>query len=422
MIHCYVSSSRICQASSFPRQSSCESHPTLQVNNEKDIDDLNLSISAGSLDISNAHFNILESKPDSQINTISVDQLDDNQSSTFSLNSKQFEGVVETADGSESSDDSDERDHKAEVLMESDDEESSGEVEAEVEDDDLFDNVTNRTDRQFTSKEISLCLSLLQSRHSLTNACLTNICRLLKVLRVPNSPSNFRHVRSLICNPYKSMISGKTMVSCPSCSKISSDSSKCTSSPTCPSREKFVANPTMNYTLCIEPQIRAALERNRLLKPVNDDNRITDIMDAPLYRKILREEAHPFITLLMNSDGAVVKSISRSIWVTTFVINELPPSVRFNRENIIIGMISVGSVKPTKQEMQIFLAELVKELLYLEKNGLQYHPFNSSLHMEEIVRVFLIAASCDMPASSLIINHTEASGYYGCIHCKITGT
>ena len=121
----------------------------------------------------------------------------------------------------------------------------------------------------------------------------------------------------------------------------------------------------------------------------------------------------------MNSDGAVVQSIFRSIWITTFVINELPPSIRFNRENLIIGMISVGSSKPQKDEMQIFLGGLVKELIHLENTGLQYHPISSPSHIDKNVRVYLIAASCDMPTRAFLINHSEATGYFGCIHCTI---
>jgi hypothetical protein len=362
--------------------------------------------------------NILECKSNSQMNITTEDRFEENSSASLHTNSNSVKSVHEIVEDSHSSVDSNEDDYKEELLIESDNEELC----SDTDDNELFQNFNNRTDRQFTLKEIALALALLKSRHSLTHTCITNICRLLKLLRVVNRPSDFRHVRSLICNSYDTVISGKHLVSCSSCKKISSNSYNCTSSTTCPSREKFVSNPTINHIIYIEPQIRAILERNQLIKPNNNENEITDVVDASLYREILRTERNPFITLLMNSDGAVVKSISRSIWITTFVINELPPPIRFNRENLIIGMVSVGSSKPAKEEMQIFLGELVKELTYLENEGLQYHPIDSSSYIEERVRVFLIAASCDMPASSLIINHTEVTGYYGCIHCTIAGT
>ena len=138
----------------------------------------------------------------------------------------------------------------------------------------------------------------------------------------------------------------------------------------CISRDNFVPNPTINHILRIEPQIRAILERNIFIKAESDKTIITDVMDASFNRKLLRDESNPFITLLMNSYGAMIKFISGSIWVTIFVINELLPSIRFNRENLIIEMVSVGSLKSTKNEMQIFLGRLVKELASLEIEGL----------------------------------------------------
>jgi hypothetical protein len=179
------------------------------------------------------------------------------------------------------------------------------------------------------------------------------------MLRVPNCPSDFRHVRSLICSPYNTTIFGETLISCPSCHKISTDITHCSTTSNCVNKDKFITNPTINHILQLEPQIRSMLERNHLMTPNKDENSIRDIIDAPLYRQLVHTESDPFITLLMNSDGAVVKSISRSVWITTFVINELPPSVRFNRENVIIGRVSIGSVKPNKDEMQIFSEHLV---------------------------------------------------------------
>ncbi len=40
----------------------------------------------------------------------------------------------------------------------------------------LFDSNEHDTNRNFTPTEIALVLSLLKSRHSLTNTCITNIC------------------------------------------------------------------------------------------------------------------------------------------------------------------------------------------------------------------------------------------------------
>lgn len=285
----------------------------------------------------------------------------------------------------------------------------------------MFENVKQQANRNFTSREIAIALSLLKSRHALTHVCITHVCKLLKMLNVPSAPTDFRHVRSLICSPIQTNIYGDTLISCSSCHRISKDSKRCSTNISCINKEKFLSNPTTTHILRIEPQIRSIIERNSLLIPNNNVHKIHDITEGKLYHKLLKNNSDPIITLLMNSDGAVVKAISRSIWVTTFVVNELPWNVRFNRENIIIGMISSGSVKPSKAEMQLFLKHMVKELLHLEEDGFHFmHPF-SSIESDCMARVFVIGAVCDKPAASLLINHTEAGGYYGCIHCSIIG-
>lgn len=394
----------------------------VQHDNKEDLAEFRLSMSYGSLNIADMQADIVESGVNNEMHITTDVQSRENLLSSSSFDGEKNEVVDRILEDNDSSKRFDENDGEN-VLHEIIDEDSSIDGDENDDDDDdlIFDDEDTHTDRQFTCTEIALALSLLKSRHSLTNACISNICKLLKLLGVPNCPGNFRHVRSLICNQYQRTISGECLVSCPSCHKLSSSPEHCTSTSTCVSREKFITNPTTNHILHIEPQIRAILERNVLIKPAPNGTIITDVVDAPFYRRILRDESNPFITLLMNSDGAVVKSISRSIWITTLVINELPPSIRFNRENLVIAMASVGSSKPTKDEMQIFLSRLVKQLVHLEKIGLRYTPLNSSSSDDNSIRVYLIAASCDMPATSLILNHTETNGYFGCHHCKIMG-
>lgn len=394
----------------------------VQQGNGEDIDITSLSLSPLSSESMNIFDELLDVN-NTGINDNNEVGREKNQSLSPVSNSKDVDIDNEFLDDCNAGENVDEDINGDILLMDSDNEEyfDTAEEEEDDDDDELFNHFKDRTGCQFTSKDIAIVLSLLKSRHSLTNTCITNICKLLKLLRVPNAPSNFRHIRSLICIPYQSNIFAKTSISCPSCNRISSNSAYCTSSSTCTSKNKFIKTPTVNHVLSLEPQIRSILEHNDLIQPHRNENIVTDIIDSECYRKLLRAEYNPFITLLMNSDGAVVKSISRSIWITSFVINELAPSVRFNRENLIIGMVSVGSSKPHKDEMQMFLNDLIKELIYLEHKGLRYTPVNSSQKDEKILRVFLIAAGCDMPARSLLINHTEASGYYGCVHCKIIG-
>ncbi|CAF3840657.1 unnamed protein product [Rotaria sordida] len=190
------------------------------------------------------------------------------------------------------------------------------------------DDVQNRSE-PLTSKEIAVLLVQLRCRHALTKACITHICQLLQVLKVPNAPSSFDSI----------------------------ESQRCTNLNDCVSKQSFIRSPTTNYTFAIEPQVRSILERNQIFPKLNHHS-ISDITDGQFYEKLLRKESESFVTLLMNSDGGLIKAISKSIWCTTFVINELPRAIRFLPENTIIGMVSTGSMKPKKGEMLSMMNDL----------------------------------------------------------------
>ncbi|CAM4839468.1 unnamed protein product [Rotaria magnacalcarata] len=338
-----------------------------------------------SINISNIKIDLTESKSTTRTNDDNELETEGNRPLSPSSNPKDNNDDYQFVDDFNSGDNVDEERDAENLLIDSDNEESL-DINQDDDDAELFNDFKDHTDHQFTSKEIAIVLSLLKSRHSLTNTCITNICKLLKLLHVPNAPSNFRHIRCLICSPYQTTIFGKTAISCPSCYRISSSSTGWTSSSTCISKDKFIKTPTANHNLSLAPQIRSIIERNHLINPDKNENIIIDIVDSLYYGKLLLVESNPLISLLMNSDGAVVKSISRSIWITSFVINELSPSVRFNRENLIIGMVCIGSSKHHKDEMQMFLNDLVKELIYLEREGLRYNPIDLSLNDEKTMR------------------------------------
>jgi hypothetical protein len=272
-----------------------------------------------------------------------------------------------------------------------------------------------------TSREIAILLVELRCRHSLTKSCVTHFCELLQVLRVPNAPISFDSIESLVLSSYRSTTFPTAATICPSCFKQSNDLKRCTSTINCPSKVAFVRSPTVNYTFALEPQIRSILSRNQIVYQSVDTNLITDITEGRIYRKLLKQEKEPFITLLLNSDGGVVKFVSTSVWVTVLVINELPRSARFLPENTILAMISTGSMKPKKNEIATIISNLIDELRRLEQ-GIDVTLHNGSQSdSEQRVKVFLFACVCDKPATSLIMNHNESTGYFGCTKCTIKG-
>jgi hypothetical protein len=148
---------------------------------------------------------------------------------------------------------------------------------------------------------------------------------------------------------------------------------------------------------------------------------ISDITHGLVYEKVLEMEPQPFLTLLMNSDGGLVKATSKSVWLTTFVINELPRKLRFLPENIVLGMLSTGSMKPKKEEMFEIMFEIVKELRQLEEGMPVFFDQDNGNSREQVIKIFLLACVCDKPATSLLLNHKESTGFFGCSYCTIKG-
>jgi hypothetical protein len=157
------------------------------------------------------------------------------------------------------------------------------------------------------------------------------------------------------------------------------------------------------------------------VKKKSNKHVLSDITHGLAYEKILEMEPQPFLTLLMNSDGGLVKATSASVWITTFVINELPRKLRFLPENVVLGMLTTGGSKPKKDEMFEIMFDMVNELRRLEEGMAVYLHHDNGNNSEQITKIFLLACTCDKPATSLLLNHKECIGFYGCTHCTIKG-
>ena len=130
------------------------------------------------------------------------------------------------------------------------------------------------------------------------------------------------------------------------------------------------------------------------------------------------------VTLTLNSDGVLVKRISRALWITCACINEIPRSKRFQINNMLICSISTGGEKPKKSEYSIILEDIVKELKLLENVGFDVIlPSNNTNSQNNYTHfyAFTLAAVCDKPAHSLMLNIKDPTGYFSCGWCCITG-
>lgn len=153
------------------------------------------------------------------------------------------------------------------------------------------------------------------------------------------------------------------------------------------------------------------------VKRVNDN--IEDIYDSEQYKKLCSNDgplSEPYnISFTFNTDGVpIFKSSKTSVWPIFLMINELPYKMRKSRKYMILAGLWCSSVKPS---MNIFLDPMCKTLSKLEK-GIEVTTYSK---ITMLVKGFLIALSCDLPARSAVLNINQHNGEGCCIKCLQLG-
>lgn len=171
--------------------------------------------------------------------------------------------------------------------------------------------------------------------------------------------------------------------------------------------------------LNMEKQLSFLLEKTKadlhenLNKLQQPDEQITDVTSAECYKRLrkARNLSKDDLTLLINTDGSPVwKSSKTSIWPLQFIVNELPPKVRFKHP--ILAGLWFGKKHPN---MQLFLHTFVKEL-----NGMKAIKWNHEAHTH-VSKVAVLGCSVDAPARAATLNMVNFNGYFGCPWCLIPG-
>ena len=189
----------------------------------------------------------------------------------------------------------------------------------------------------------------------------------------------------------------------------------------CRNKRGFCETPPVFLRMPLQPQIQDILLRFPSLRFQQQSHSAlvsSDISNGKFYQRVLKEENENILSLTFNVDGiSIAKSTRSSLWVMTFMINELKQSDRFKVENILVGGIGYGKTKPMRQEMATYLKSIVDKLLILKNE----HRFTFNDGNSLFIKVFLIAGSLDKPAQSLVQNIAEPNGAYGCGKCLIKG-
>ncbi len=118
----------------------------------------------------------------------------------------------------------------------------------------------------------------------------------------------------------------------------------------------------------------------------------------------------------INTDGVpLFKSSSTSFWPVYLVVHNLPPDIRMNSENMILGAIWCGPKKPC---MNALLGPLLKTIKSLCNVGVEVKT-PSGL---KVLRTKLLFGVFDMPAKAAVLDQKQFNGEFGCTTCLHPGT
>ncbi|XP_077554020.1 uncharacterized protein LOC144168898 [Haemaphysalis longicornis] len=171
--------------------------------------------------------------------------------------------------------------------------------------------------------------------------------------------------------------------------------------------------------LNLEKQVRFLIEKTKaelhknLEKLHQPASNITDITSSECYARLKEERSltRDDLTLTVNTDGSPVwKSSKTSVWPVQFIVNELPPHLRF--KNCVLAGLWFGKTHPN---MQLFLSKFVAEVNSIRPLKWEY------MSHTHVTRTVVLSCSVDAPARAAVLNMVPFNGYFGCPWCLIHG-
>lgn len=119
--------------------------------------------------------------------------------------------------------------------------------------------------------------------------------------------------------------------------------------------------------------------------------------------------------IIISTDGiSPFKSSNLTVWPIVLALSNLPPNLRWNKDNLIISSLWVAEKKPS---MNVFFAYLKDVLSYLSEHGINLvtPQGNKSLKFQPWFGSF------DFVAKAPILNMHQFNGEYGCPSCLHPG-
>lgn len=148
---------------------------------------------------------------------------------------------------------------------------------------------------------------------------------------------------------------------------------------------------------------------------------LTDIYDGQLWKEWARKDGKPFLDvpgnllLMMNVDWfRPFKHSTYSIGVIYLVVQNLPRSLRYKLENVIIIGVIPGPHEP-KNTINTYLMPMIEDLLRLWKGVKMQTP--GSMFSMKTIRAALGFISSDIPATRKVCGFYGLKATKGCSKC-----
>lgn len=147
---------------------------------------------------------------------------------------------------------------------------------------------------------------------------------------------------------------------------------------------------------------------------------LKDIHDGELYKEQNPSTEHTLngaqeiikLTAVLNTDGVNLYSSSKvELWPVFVSINELSPTLRFSRDNILLLGLWQGKGKPP---FKAYFKCISEEINYLTVNGVD---IDEEVH----VHLSVLGVTVDLPAKASLLNMTYYNGAEACITCEEPG-
>ena len=151
-----------------------------------------------------------------------------------------------------------------------------------------------------------------------------------------------------------------------------------------------------------------------------DSMNFTDIYDGSIWKDFMTVEDRPFLSvcnnygLLLKIDWLqAYKHIEYSVGVMYLVMLNLPRSLRFKRENVILFGIIPGPCEPSRT-INTYLSPLVADLLDLWKGVELQVPGTTNT---AVFKCALLGVACDLPAARKTCGFLSYTANLACSRC-----